>query len=39
MLHNKRFYGELIGKIVTKDEINYTNINDSSIYPEEKLNW
>ena len=38
MLHNKRFYGELIGKIVTKDEINYTNINDSSIYPEEKLN-
>ena len=37
MLHNKRFYGELIAKIVTKDEIN-TNINDSSIYPEKKLN-
>ena len=35
MLHNKRFYGELIAKIVTKDEINNTNITDSSIYPQE----
>jgi hypothetical protein len=35
MLHNKRFYGELISKIVTKDEINFTNITDYSIYPKE----
>jgi len=34
MLHNKRFYGELIAKIVTKDEINYNDIYNSSIYPK-----
>ena len=38
MLHNKRFYGELIAKIITKDEFNNTNLNDSSINPKEKLN-
>jgi len=35
MLHNKRFYGELRAKIVTKDEINYMDIYYSSIYPKD----
>ena len=34
MLHNKRFYGELIAKIMTKDEINETDLKDSSKYPK-----
>ena len=33
MLHSKRFYGQLIAKIVNKTEINETQLNDSSIYP------
>ena len=38
MLHNKQFYAELYTKIVTKDEINYTDIYNSSIYPKKKVN-
>ena len=34
MLHNKRFYGELLAKIVTKDELNGTYLYNSSIYPK-----
>ena len=33
ILHNKRFYGELYGKIIIKDEINKQLLNNSSIYP------
>ena len=33
MLHNKRFYGELIAKIITKDENNNIDLFNSSIYP------
>ena len=36
MLHNKRFYGELLAKIVTNDELNITDLYNSSKYP--KLN-
>ena len=35
MLHNKRFYGQLIAKIVNKTEINESQLNDTSIYPKE----
>ena len=35
MLHNKRFYGELLAKVVTKDDINYTDIYNYSIYPKD----
>ena len=38
MLHYKRFYGELLAKIVTKDEINYNNLFNTSIYPKEQMN-
>ena len=34
MLHYKRFYGELIAKIVTKDEINYTDLFNPDEYPK-----
>jgi len=33
MLHNKRFYGELYGKIIEKNEINKELFYDISIYP------
>ena len=33
MLHNKRFYGQLIAKIVNKTEFNEEQLNDTSIYP------
>ena len=33
MLHNKRFYGQLIAKIVNKTEFNEEQLNDISIYP------
>jgi len=38
MLHNKRFYGQLIAKIVNKTEINESQLYDTSIYPKESLN-
>ena len=38
MLHNKRFYGQLIAKIVNKAEIKESQLNDTSIYPKESLN-
>ena len=38
MLHSKRFYGQLIAKIVNKTEINETQLNDSSIYPRGSMN-
>ena len=38
MLHNKRFYGELLAKIVVKDEINGNYINDISNFPKEEEN-
>ena len=33
MLHNKRFYGELYGKIIEKNEKNKELLYDTSIYP------
>ena len=33
MLHNKRFYGELYGKIIEKNEINKELLYNTSIYP------
>ena len=33
MLHNKRFYAELYGKIIKKNETNETDLNNISIYP------
>ena len=33
MLHNKRFYGELYGKIIPKNETNKILLYDTSIYP------
>ena len=38
MLHNKRFYGELYGKIIDKDETNENYLNDTSIYPNSTSN-
>ena len=38
MLHNKRFYGELFAKIIKKDDINYTDLFNSSLYPKVELN-
>ena len=35
MLHNKRFYGELLAKIVSKDD--NIDINNISIYPQDNL--
>ena len=35
MLHNKRFYGELIAKIMTKDELNEKDLKDISKYPKD----
>jgi len=37
MLHNKRFYGQLIAKIVNKTEISEWQLDDISIYPKESL--
>ena len=34
ILHNKRFYGELYGKIIEKNKINETDLNNTSIYPD-----
>ena len=34
MLHNKRFYGILLAKIIPENEINITDLYDSSIYPK-----
>ena len=34
MLHNKRFYGELFAKIISKDELNNTDLYNTSIYPK-----
>ena len=45
MLHNKRFYGELLTKIVNKNDINQKDLYNTSIYPNEndidsnKLNY
>ena len=34
MLHNKRFYGELFATIISKDELNDTDLYNTSIYPK-----
>ena len=34
MLHNKRFYGILLAKIILENEINITDLYNSSIYPK-----
>ena len=36
MLHNKRLYGVLYGKIIDKNETNKELLNDTSIYPKDK---
>ena len=36
MLHDKRFYGLLLAKIVSKNDINYTDLYNSSNYLEEE---
>ena len=38
MLHNKRLYGVLHGKIIDKKDITRDNLNDISIYPKEIIN-
>ena len=38
VLHNKRLYGVLYGKIIQKNEINKNELNNISIYPKEYLN-
>ena len=35
MLHNKRFYGELLAKIINKDTITVTGLQDLSNYPKQ----
>ena len=35
MLHNKRFYGLLLAKIIPEEEINETDLYNSSIYPKD----
>jgi len=35
LLHNKRFYGELLAKIVNKDDIEQADLYDTSIYPKD----
>ena len=39
MLHYKRFYGELIARIVTKDEINYIDLFNSDEYPKDMSDY
>ena len=38
MLHNKRLYGILHGKIIDKNDITKNELNDISIYPKEIIN-
>ena len=38
ILHNKRFYGELYGKIITKNETNNALLNNTSFYPTSSWN-
>ena len=38
LLHNKRFYGRLIGKIVNKTDFNENDLNDTSKYPTDSSN-
>ena len=38
ILHNKRLYGVLYGKIVNKNETNKARLNDTSFYPNEISN-
>ena len=35
MLHNKRFYGLLLAKIIPEDEINETDLYNSPMYPKD----